>query len=318
MKIKVEVIELKLKTTWKLSRNSADVKQNIILSVAGARSEIAPNIRYGESVESSLKQITSFFDNLSAMPKTLHEVKAQMKKFKGHHSTRFGIEALLIHNLGQSMSELFSIPKPQTISTSFSLPIMDAADIKKYLEKNGNFKSYKIKVDKNTAIETVKMVQSLTDKKLRIDANEGFEHADEVMDFLSQVKVDQIEFLEQPLPSTSIEESKKLFKLSPVIIIADESVEDHANFSELKEMFHGINVKLMKTGGYITAIKLLAQAREHKMKTMIGCMIETSQGIWSAMQINSLADYLDLDGYLLIENDPFNLVNNQKGQLSIV
>ena len=237
-----------------------------------------------------------------------------MTKFDGHHSTRFGIESLLVHHISKKPYELFILEKPGTVNTSYSLPIMEEDKIKDYLEKNNEFDCYKIKVDASSALSTIQMVQSLTDKKLRIDANEGFSTASEVMSILNQVDISRIEFLEQPLPASSIEESKKLFKDCPVTIIADESVEDDANFDELKQMFHGINVKLMKAGGYINGIRLLTEAKKHHMQTMIGCMIETSLGIWSAMQISSLADYLDLDGHLLLSNESFKLV---KGRASL-
>lgn len=314
MQIKVEKIQLHLKTTWKISRNASDIKENIILSLGDAKAEIAPNIRYGETPDIVISEIPK-------VPRSLRRLEDVMNDFSGHHATRFGLESLLVHYFagleGKPPYEYLGLEKPREVETSFSLPIMEEEKIKNYLEQNSQYDCYKIKVDAATAVETVQKVQSLTDKKLRIDANEGFSSAQQVMDFLGQVDQSKIEFLEQPLPAKSIEESKKLFKTCPVTIIADESVEDEADFDQLKEMFHGINVKLMKAGGYLNAIQLLQEARSRGMQTMVGCMIETSLGIWSAMQINTLADYLDLDGYLLIDNEPFDLVENKKGKLSI-
>ena len=318
MQIKVEKIQLHLKTTWKISRNASDIKENIILSLGDAKSEVAPNIRYGETPDIVTSEIPKV---LPKVPRSLRRLEDIMGGFSGHHATRFGLESLLVHYFadleGKQPYEYLGLEKPTDVETSFSLPIMEEEKIKSYLEENSQYNCYKIKVDATTAVETVQKVQSLTSKNLRIDANEGFESAQQVMDFLSQVDQSKIEFLEQPLPASSIEESIKLFKVCPVTIIADESVEDDADFSELKQMFHGINVKLMKAGGYFNAIRLLKEARAHGMKTMIGCMIETSLGIWSAMQLNTLADYLDLDGYLLISNDPYHLINNKNGKLSI-
>lgn len=317
MKINYEVIELQLKTTWKISRNSSDIKKNLIIELDGKKSEIAPNVRYGESIEQAVEEIEKFNHQDFILPESMEEIREIMRKVTAHHSTKFGIESLLIKQLNKPISDLLVIPSPNKVMTSFSLPIMEPQQIKQYLKENSKFHCYKIKVDSKSAVESVKLVQSLTRKKLRIDANEGFESSDEVMNFLSQVKTHQIEFLEQPLASNNIVEQEKLFKICPVEIIADESVEDNANFNLLKNKFHGINVKLMKAAGIINAVKLLKEAKAHNMKTMIGCMIETSLGISYAMEINALADYLDLDGHLLIKNDPFDLIKLENGYLSL-
>lgn len=315
MKINYKVVELQLKTTWKISRNASDTKKNLILELNGKRSEIAPNIRYGESIDTAIDEIEKFNLLNIELPKEMSEIREIMRNVSGHHSTKFGIESLLIKQLNKPISDLLVIAPPNKVMTSFSLPIMEVGLIKEYLQQNSGYQSYKIKVDRESAIENVKLVQSITRKKLRIDANEGFSSCDEVMHFLSSIKTHQIEFLEQPLASSNIVEQEKLFKVCPVEIIADESVEDNANFNLLKNRFHGINVKLMKAAGLLNAVRLLKEAKSNGMKTMLGCMIETSLGISYAMEINSLADYIDLDGHLLIKNDPFDLINLENGYL---
>ena len=125
-----------------------------------------------------------------------------------------------------------------------------------------------------------------------------------------------IQFVEQPMPASMKDEYIYLRKKSPIEIIADESVETVADFNELSKMFHGINVKLMKASGYGNAIDLLKSAKSYKMKTMIGCMIESSLAIYSALNITSLVDYIDLDGSLLVANEPFGLITESDGLLS--
>jgi L-alanine-DL-glutamate epimerase-like enolase superfamily enzyme len=115
-----------------------------------------------------------------------------------------------------------------------------------------------------------------------------------------------------------INESIYLKKHFPFTLFADESVTDKADFSQLKLMFDGINVKLMKAGGYFNALQLLKGAKANKLKTMIGCMVETTLGISSGMHLCSLADYADLDSFLVVKNEPFGLLKEEDGVLHLV
>jgi len=133
---------------------------------------------------------------------------------------------------------------------------------------------------------------------------------------LLKLKKMKIEFIEQPMPATMTDESAYLKKYSPFPLFADESVTDEAEFGHLKKMFDGINVKLMKAGGYLNALRLLKEAKANGMKTMIGCMVETTLAISSGLHLCSLADYADLDSFLVVKNEPFNLVKEEKGMLS--
>jgi glutamate racemase len=87
--------------------------------------------------------------------------------------------------------------------------------------------------------------------------------------------------------------------------------------TELKNQFHGVNVKLMKSGSYQTGIQQLKEARRLGMQTMIGCMVETSLGISSALCLTSLTDFIDLDGHLIVSNEPFHLIDERGGMLQL-
>jgi L-alanine-DL-glutamate epimerase-like enolase superfamily enzyme len=108
-----------------------------------------------------------------------------------------------------------------------------------------------------------------------------------------------------------------LKKTCPFDLIADESIEDQGDFDFLKTQFHGVNMKLMKAGGYLNGLKILNSAREKGLKTMVGCMIESSLGIYSAYNLASNVDYLDLDGFIIIKDDPFNLLVEENGYIKL-
>jgi L-alanine-DL-glutamate epimerase-like enolase superfamily enzyme len=126
-----------------------------------------------------------------------------------------------------------------------------------------------------------------------------------------------IELIEQPFPSSMQEEYKELKKHSKYKLLADESIEDVGDFSDLSSQFHAVNIKLMKTGSLIKARDLLLEAKRHQLTAMMGCMIETTIGISYGMLFGGLVEYVDLDGFLLIKDEPFKLVTENDGVLNI-
>ena len=119
------------------------------------------------------------------------------------------------------------------------------------------------------------------------------------------------------MPAALESEYVYLKQKSPYDIYADESVLDKPDFESLAQQFHGVNMKLMKAGGYLNGKRILEEAANSGLKTMIGCMVETSLGIWSALQLGSLAQTADLDGFLIVKSEPFNMVREEKGILHL-
>src|SRR6185436_4179969 len=147
----------------------------------------------------------------------------------------------------------------------------------------------KIKVNDENALDAVSHVGQFCEQPLIIDANEAFKDVERCIYFLERIKKRHIEFIEQPMAASMVDESIYLKKYSPFTLFADESITNEADFSQLRRMFDGVNMKLMKAGGYLNGIKLLKEAKKAGMKTMIGCMVETTLGISSAMHLCSLA-----------------------------
>jgi glutamate racemase len=294
---------LKLKTTWKISRNSSDEKKNYIIKWGDQLlGEVAPNIRYGEEHSLVEKQIQELFLRL----KTPHDLLSiDMQKY--FPSVAFAFDQIRLQFEQKLTLSHFPQYLPR-VETSFSIPIMEERDLAGYLERNASYNCYKIKVGEKP-LEWVQAVQRLLpNKKLRVDANEAFVSASDVLKFLEKVDSSKIEFLEQPLPASSSEHAE-LKRNSPLEIIADESCHGVVDISKLQDQFHGINCKLMKCQSVDQAQNLIQQARSLHMKTMLGCMIETSLAIRFGFLLAADIDYFDLDGFLLIENDPFSKVH---------
>lgn len=326
MKLSLEKKHLDLKVNWKLSRNQTTFKENFIVHLhtlsGDFRSEIAPNIRYGETVDSIQKQFDEWLAVVDLTKITnlgLLSVDLELKPL--HHSLRFGLESVFIAYFAkkntQSISEFLGLPAVKKVETSFSMPITDVAEIKDYLAPLTRFKSLKIKVNAETGLEMLQEIKKHTQVKLRVDANEGWKDLDSFMRFQESLKGMNIELIEQPFPSTMTAEYRELKKKTPYVLLADESIEDVGDFSQLAEQFHAVNIKLMKTGSLIRARDLLKDAKTHGMQSMIGCMIETTIGISYGMLFGGMVDFVDLDGFLLVKDEPFHLVTETEGILSL-
>jgi len=238
------------------------------------------------------------------------------------HSFKFGVESALVHyeafKANKSVSEFLEIDQSLgLIPTSFSVPIMDEKNLEEYLSNLSRFPFIKIKVNQDNAISFVKNIARYTNSPLRVDGNEAWETLSKYKEFEKKCCDLNIQFIEQPFKAKAVDLYKELKKDSLFEIMADESIEDSADFSEIAKQFDSVNIKLMKTGGYYNAIRLLKEAKKYNLKTMIGCMIETSVGISSAMNLSSLGDYFDLDGSLLLKNDPYDLIFESNGFLTL-
>lgn len=321
----IEIIHLDLKYTWKISRNATDFKKNIIVTVTdgsiSGQGEGAPNVRYGESADACVEEFNRFVSTFRSGSDQLTSIHHAIKDASVSHALSFAIESAWFHfqsrSEKKSVPELLNIPIPGPVSTSYTIPIMETGVLKKFFQENHlhRFPYIKLKVNAEDAYDSLTELMSFCNQPVMVDANEAFRDVDKCITWLEKIKHLPLVFVEQPLPSEMKSESEYLKKHSPFIMMADEAVTDTANFPELKRSFDGINMKLMKAGGYVNGLRLLKEARQHNMKTMIGCMVETSLGISSAMNLCALTDYADLDSFILLKKEPFGLIEEQNGIL---
>ena len=326
MKLWLEKIHLDLKVVWKLSRNQTTFKENFIVHLETKEgiflSEIAPNIRYGETPEKIQLQFEQWLKNTD-IEKISNEkdLTQSLDKTKLFHALRFGIESAFLSffakRAGESLGEFLKLPRPIAVPTSFSMPIIPVNEIADYLAPIKRFSSLKIKVNAETAEEMLLEIKKHTSAKLRVDANEGWKDLDSFLRFQATLQGMNIELIEQPFPSSMQEEYKELKKITPYKILADESIEDVGDFEDLASQFHAVNIKLMKTGSLIKARDFILKAKRHQMEAMMGCMIETTIGISYGMLFGGMVEYVDLDGFLLVKDEAYKLVSEDQGILSL-
>ncbi|MFT6633410.1 MAG: glutamate racemase [Bacteriovoracaceae bacterium] len=307
MSYQLKKMKLELRVNWKISRNESLFKDNFILTYNGFESEVAPNIRYGETVE----RIEKEFQELLVKPGVVQSTWCN--SFQNAVNNVF-----LKEQANGDIYSFLKLKKLQKVKTSFSIPMMEVGEIEKYLAANKQFQIYKLKISGLKDFPLLDEVCKNTTSSIRIDANEGFSSLEEYLKFEKLIENLNIEFIEQPFKSSMEEDYRKLKSISKFPIIADESIEDDFDGELFALMFHGINVKLMKAGGIHYGLRLIKKGRAYGLKTMIGCMIESSLGISEAYTLASLCDYCDLDGALLTSNDPYrDLFDLEDGYLKL-
>lgn len=321
----IQRIELPLKFPWKIARGTSHHKINFVVKAScngqEGLGEVAFNVRYNESEELILDGFKQFVDAGAAGLTSLEKLIFLVNELELPASLRFGIESAMAHldavMTDRSIHKLLCMPQVHGVKTSFSLPIMDPSEVEAFIREHNltRFSALKLKLGEQGAADFVHEVRRHYSGPLRLDANEAFVSDGDYMKLCESIKDLPIQFIEQPFVAKEYELYRSVRNASPFPIFADESVTDGDITPVYKELFHGINVKLMKAGGYMRALKQLRSARELGMSTMLGCMVETSLGISSAMNLAAHVDYFDLDGCLLISKDPFNAVTEEGGVL---
>jgi L-alanine-DL-glutamate epimerase-like enolase superfamily enzyme len=162
----------------------------------------------------------------------------------------------------------------------------------------------------------IQSVRSMTDKPICVDINQGWTDRKMALEMIHWLKEQGVVFVEQPMPKVLVDDTAWLTQNSPLPVIADEAIQTITDFKKVQGAYSGINVKLMKCGGLRAAYTMIGMARAVGMKVMIGCMTETSCAVTAAAQLSPLADWADLDGNLLIDNDVFDGIKIVDGKVT--
>jgi L-alanine-DL-glutamate epimerase-like enolase superfamily enzyme len=215
---------------------------------------------------------------------------------------------------GVSLHDKLGLDVSQTPLSSFTIGISDIEHMREKTREAKDYPILKVKLGTDHDLEILQAMREETDAVFRVDANCAWT-PEETIERSHKLKELGVEFIEQPVAPDRLDDMEKVFRESALPLIADESGVTPEDVPGLVNRFHGINIKYMKCGGIAPALQMIQAAREVGLKIMIGCMIETSVGISAGAQLGPLVDYLDLDGALLISNDPFTGVENQLGKL---
>lgn len=331
VKINARACELKLANPWKIaSSKGSGTHRTVIVELTDAEGvfaigEAAPSSLYGESVETVLPVLAQ----LDTSKLSFSDVPGSMAFLDSLPKLPFAVKCALNLALldgaakrkGQALHDYLGLGfRENHHVTSFSIGIDSPDIIRKKVADAAEYPLIKLKVGDPRDKENFAALRSVApDKAVRVDANEGWKTKEDALRMIEWLmETDKnLEFIEQPMPRTSSEADLKWLKeRSPLPIFGDESCHTVKDIPRCAECFHGVNVKLVKTGGVSMAFDTLSAARKAGLQTMLGCMIETSVMISAAAHLAELCDYLDVDGNLLITNDPFAGVTAKKGILS--
>ena len=284
------------------------------------RGEAAPSVRYDESTNqiiTHLKSIDNIDNNLN-----LEEGAFWCKKNSNGISS---LEAALstawldlwTKKNNRRISGYFNSGK-NMLYTSFTIAIGDLDLIPKKIEEAKSYNILKIKLGINEQHDKniIKLIRKETDKIIRVDANEGWD-LDTGKKMCKWLADHNVEFVEQPFKAQNLGDTAKLRDVSPLPLIADENSIKSSNIPDIAHAFDGINIKLMKCGSLFEAKKMIDLARKYDMKIMLGCMVESSIGITAMSNLSPQVDFADLDGNLLIDNDPYIGVKVVDGKLKL-
>lgn len=324
--ITVKTKRLNLSHSWTIARNTSDFKENVFVEINRDRitgiGEAAPNIRYDEDVERTKARLINCskilqWKDLSQFQDLKTEIDAEITD---QACAKAAIEMAILDWVGKKINvplyKMFGLNPQKTAATSYSIAIDSIENMQQRVRENADMPIFKIKLGKKNDREIIEGIRAVTNKTIRVDANEGWADKEFALEQINWLAGKGIEFVEQPMPAEMLNEAAWLKKRSPLPIIADEAVKKTTDIVKLAEAYHGINIKLMKSGGILEAISMIHLARAMNMKIMLGCMIESSLAISAAAQIAPLVDFVDLDGNLLLANDPYSGVRVDKGKLN--
>ena len=283
--------------------------------------EGAPIVRYHENAVDAQKAIAALRDFLlQADPWHFHKnISALFAKIDGQFAAKAAIDIAWMDWIGKKLGiplyRYLGLDPKDTPLTTFSIGIDTPEITKQKTREAESFPILKIKVGLATDEPSIEAVRSVTKKPLRVDANEGWKDKEEAVRKINWLETQGVEFIEQPMPAEMIEEARWVHSRVHIPIIADEACLSAAAIPKLAGAYDGVNVKLDKTGGIQEALRTIAVARAFGMKIMLGCMVSSSVSVTAAAHLSPLVDYADLDGNLLIANDPYSGERVEKGKL---
>ena len=318
--------ELMLKHTFTLANSSRKTTPDVL-----TRIEFDSMVGYGEAsmppyLGESIDSVSKFLSSLNLAqfkdPFRVEEILSYVDSvLPGNCAAKASVDIALHDLLGKIMGQpwyrIWGFKPETTPNTSFTIGIDTPEVVRQKVAEAAPYKILKVKLGMATDREMVETIRSSTDRPLCVDVNQGWTDKNKALETIHWLKEKGVVFVEQPMPKTAIDDIAWLTEHSPLPIIGDESVQRLPDVIKAKGVYNGINIKLMKCTGMREAHQMLTLAKSLGMKVMIGCMTETSCAISAAAQLSPKCDWADLDGNLLISNDPYSGVQVVDGKITL-
>jgi len=309
MKLHWEPITLDLRTTFRVAHGASDQRHNVLVHLDDGVGEAAAVPYYGETQEGIVEYLKSVPD-LGDDPFDMDAVLA--KRPAGSRAARSAIDEAL-HDLwgkklGQPLYKLFGLNPKNLPLTSFTIG-MDEPEVMAEQARASGHPILKIKLGSEKDEAIIAAIRKATNAKLRADANAGWSR-EQALHLIPRLMEYDLEFIEQPLAVDDVEgyfwlKGKLRAQKINIPIFADETAKNSHDITKLAGAIDGVVVKTMKSEGIRESLRMIHAARAHDMQIMLSCMVESSVGVTAAAHLAPLSDYADLDGPLLIKNDPY-------------
>ncbi|MCE2399875.1 dipeptide epimerase [Candidatus Poribacteria bacterium] len=315
-----KITQLQLNHPFKISRRETDAYREVIsVEIDDGIGEAAPAKFYGETVQTVEKALGTLSSALDGNLDEIQDVMAGIEStLDGNYAAKSAIDMALHDRLGKKLGvplyKLWGLNPHKTPCTSFTIGLDEPAVMAEKVLQAEAYPILKVKLGTPRDIEIFQTLRNVTDKPIYVDANTAWTPKEAVKK-IRQLAQYGVALIEQPTKPDDIAGIKYVREHSELPIIADESVKRASDIPALVNAVDGINIKLVKCGGILEAIRMIHTARAHGLLVMIGCMIESSLGITAAAHLTPLVDYADLDGNLLISNDPYIGVTLENGKL---
>ncbi len=328
MKIKHQLYFLDFKHPFGVSSNTRTQTPSVFLEL-----ECEGVVGYGEAclpayLGETVGETQAFFEACKRLledcvfPMQIAEVMTRVDALSKRANAAKAAIDMALHDLvgkarQKSVAEMYGTAGSSPKRTSFTIGIdMEEVMVKK-IQDARDFSILKIKAGTANDRALIEAVRRCTDKPLFVDVNQGWTDKHKALEMAHFMKDQHVLLLEQPMPVSMKQESAWLSARSPVPTFADESAKRLSDLDDLKGVFSGINIKLMKSAGILEAIKMVEWCGKNDMQVMLGCMAESSCATSAMAQLADLADYIDLDAPLLYKNDPFSGVSYLQGTVVV-
>ncbi|MFI5169770.1 MAG: dipeptide epimerase [Vicinamibacterales bacterium] len=321
----IGTVRLHLRHTWTTTMSSSEYRDTVevrltregVTGIGGG----APIVRYDESAETATRAL----QDVRPLAATGDPWRAEtflgeaFRALPGQYAARAALDIALHDWLGRRLGipvyRLLGLDPGEAPLTTFSIGIDSPEITRQKVREAAEFPVLKIKVGLDSDEATLDAVRSVTGKPLRVDANEGWKDKETAIRKLEWLATRGVELVEQPMPAAMLDEAGWLKARSPLPLFADEACLRAKDIPGLAGAFHGVNVKVDKAGGLREALRMIHTARACGLQILLGCMVSSSASTTAAAHISPLVDFADLDGHLLVSDDPWEGVRVKDGRL---
>jgi L-alanine-DL-glutamate epimerase-like enolase superfamily enzyme len=314
MKFYIKKLKLHFKKPFRIAHGTRNETDTILVKATQDNitgwGEAALPPYFHEKPQHVMEFIRSISPGSIYSEKELFSVLDAIRHMPNNNAAKSAIEMAMLDWGGKffkkNICELLHIHAKKEVKTSYTIPIGNVLDMAEAINKAADFSVLKIKLGSEFDEAIIAYLAKCRPKQSYFaDINQGWKNKEEAIRKINMLHKAGALFVEQPLPANYDEEQYWLKQRSPLPIIADEAIHTSDDLIKAQQLYHGINIKLVKCGGMINALQMISRSADSQLITLIGCMSESTCAVSAAAYMATQTNYADLDGPLLIKNNPF-------------